>query len=322
MGDAPWFKFFPSDWLSGTRRLSGLERGVYISLIALMYDQGKPLSDDPKELADDCGVTRRQFDAALAQLLRRGKIVQTENGLWNERVSCEILARSERISNSKAAVAERERKKAEQNQRPETSADDRTMNGGSSIQNQNQNQKENKKKEKEEIRPKPAAPVPDLFVSDEDHEGSSEPGSKPVRTRKPYPADFETFWKAYPTESGMSKFDAAKSWGRMTEEDRAAAIAAIPEFRKWAAKKGPTYPMLHAATFLNQRRYEGFVATSSAGSATDVSEWQSRLASARRLKVWDTAKWGPWPHTPGCLVPKNLLEPDDGHGWQEFKRAS
>ena len=36
----PWFKFYPSDWLGGTRGLTAEETGVYITMIAMMYEAG------------------------------------------------------------------------------------------------------------------------------------------------------------------------------------------------------------------------------------------------------------------------------------------
>ena len=38
MSESPWIKFYPSDWLAGTRGMSATEAGVYINLIAMMYE--------------------------------------------------------------------------------------------------------------------------------------------------------------------------------------------------------------------------------------------------------------------------------------------
>ena len=39
MSKMPWIRFFPSDWLAGTRGMSAVETGVYITLIATMYER-------------------------------------------------------------------------------------------------------------------------------------------------------------------------------------------------------------------------------------------------------------------------------------------
>jgi len=52
-----------------------------------------------------------------------------------------------------------------------------------------------------------------------------------------------------------------------------------------------------------------------------LATWQKRLEVARKLNQWDT-KWGPPPHSIGCVVPDQLLQPDDGQGWTEWRVAS
>lgn len=42
--------------------------------------------------------------------------------------------------------------------------------------------------------------------------------------------------------------------------------------------------------------------------------WSFALKIAREKKTW-ARKWGPMPGQPGCLVPSELLLPDDGIGW-------
>lgn len=85
----------------------------------------------------------------------------------------------------------------------------------------------------------------------------------PARSKKKaprgaeYPADFEEFWSAYPTDRLMSKKTAAAQWKRLSEADRSAAKAAIPGF-KAHCKSNPTYRPVHAERFLSQRRFDGF----------------------------------------------------------------
>jgi len=73
-----------------------------------------------------------------------------------------------------------------------------------------------------------------------------------------YTPAFEAFWKAYPTDPGMSKFDAFKSWNKLDEADQKKALECIPAFKVWIGKQGKDYRTVHTATFLNQRRFEGF----------------------------------------------------------------
>lgn len=77
------------------------------------------------------------------------------------------------------------------------------------------------------------------------------------RKRAPYPEAFEDFWREYPTDSLMSKKNAFERWSRLTPEDRNAAKAAIPAFRRHC-HANPDYRPLHAERFISQRRFDGF----------------------------------------------------------------
>ena len=134
MSETPWFKFYPNDWLSGTRGLTATEAGVYITLIAMMYDHASPLTTDEVRLARMCGATPRQFAAALARLLAEKKVIRVEGGgLFNDRVASELQNREEKICKAKEAVEERERKKRQRNQCEDGATDDRTMTERSSM---------------------------------------------------------------------------------------------------------------------------------------------------------------------------------------------
>lgn len=49
-------------------------------------------------------------------------------------------------------------------------------------------------------------------------------------------------------------------------------------------------------------------------------DWQTRMNYARRERAWATAEWGPPPGQPGCKVPISLIQPGDGHDWNELRR--
>jgi uncharacterized protein YdaU (DUF1376 family) len=154
MSDLPWFKFFPADWLSGTRGLTAMEAGVYITLVAMMYDHAKPLSMDETRLARYCGATPRQFAAALARLVEEGKIVILPEGLWNARVASELQDREEKICTAKRAVAERENRKAQSYQGKDGSTDHRQIIARSSTSEARSQKEEGLSKDS------PSAPTP------------------------------------------------------------------------------------------------------------------------------------------------------------------
>lgn len=106
MSEMPWFQFYPNDWLAGTRGMSVVENGVYITIIAALYDRRGPIPNDIGDLSRMCGATKKQLNAALKKLVDRGKLVITENGIWNTRVESELKSsNARRESNKKAAEA-------------------------------------------------------------------------------------------------------------------------------------------------------------------------------------------------------------------------
>lgn len=115
MSKNPWIRFFPSDWLAGTRGMSAVETGVYITLIMSMYERGEPIPEDHARLARLCGASNSAFKAALETLISEGKIVRIEAGLWNERVEKEHVYLSEK-SEVGFQAAKARWKKSKQNQ--------------------------------------------------------------------------------------------------------------------------------------------------------------------------------------------------------------
>lgn len=107
MSALPWVRFFPSDWLGGTRGLSAAEAGIYITLLANMYERGEPLKEDSARLARLCGASNSVFKAALDRLIDDGKITRVEGGLWNDRVGKEQFYRLEKSEVGKSAAKKR-----------------------------------------------------------------------------------------------------------------------------------------------------------------------------------------------------------------------
>jgi len=98
MGANNWFKCFPSDFLNGMSGLAPDERGIYASLIFMMYDQGGLLqyNKDPRKgnsraLAFQCGTSTRHFNKVVERLIEGGKIVEKNGYISNKRVFTGIL---------------------------------------------------------------------------------------------------------------------------------------------------------------------------------------------------------------------------------------
>ena len=161
MSKLPWVRFFPSDWLAGTRGMSACEAGIYITLIATMYERNEPVPEDQKRLARLCGASLSSFRKALDMLIDDGKIQRTSDGLWNERVEKENSFRAEKSQvGQQNAIARWGKKYNKNNGRDDAIAMQRQCNG-------NANQKPDTRKKKEDLRSsKKASQIPKNFEPD------------------------------------------------------------------------------------------------------------------------------------------------------------
>lgn len=122
MGDKPFIKFYPSDFLAGTSGLSPAERGVYITLLCLIYETDGQVPRDDARLSRRCGAPKAAFKRTLDALIDEGKITERAGMLSNERAEKVIVDRQNRIQNATHAAQQKwdaQRKKTEQNQRPD-----------------------------------------------------------------------------------------------------------------------------------------------------------------------------------------------------------
>lgn len=117
----PWFKFFPSDWIAGVAGLSASERGVYVTLLALMYDNEGPISRDDARLSRICGLPKAGFTRAVEALLELEKLLISDGLLFNERAKNQLTERENRV-NTAARGAKALWDKVEQNQSPSNAA--------------------------------------------------------------------------------------------------------------------------------------------------------------------------------------------------------
>lgn len=108
--------FFPSDWLSGTRGLSATETGVYITLIARMYENAGHIERDDDRLFRLCGCkSKKEFRDALNYLVDEGKIIEADGNLFQEKVEKIIKEVIEKSSKAADAANARWKKKPNKN---------------------------------------------------------------------------------------------------------------------------------------------------------------------------------------------------------------
>jgi uncharacterized protein YdaU (DUF1376 family) len=167
MSDSPYVPFYTSDFLGGTGGMTAATKGVYITLLCLIYEAEGPVTQKWDMLARRCGCTLPAFKKAVQDLVDDGKIAVVDEGIWSEKCEKHLAQRVERRSSAKAAAKKRWQK-IEQKQGNVDA-------GASSAQCQ----------------PEPE-PKRDTNVS----------LSKRARAK---PERFQEFWDAYPHRNGAKK---------------------------------------------------------------------------------------------------------------------
>jgi len=122
MSDTPFIKFFPSDFLAGVSGLSPSERGVYITVLSLIWDNDGPVDMDEGRLARRCGGPKATVKKIIQVLIDEGKLVRTARGLTNRRAENALSDRQSRVKKAKGAARQRwdaQSEKTQQNQRAE-----------------------------------------------------------------------------------------------------------------------------------------------------------------------------------------------------------
>ncbi len=107
LGNMPWFKFYASDFLAGVAGLSAAERGVLITILALIYEAGDPVPSNERRLARICGLPPAGFRKAFAALIEQGKLVVDADTITNRRAEKEIMERHQRSQKARSSANQR-----------------------------------------------------------------------------------------------------------------------------------------------------------------------------------------------------------------------
>lgn len=107
MTKSPYVHLYTSDFLAGMQGLTASERGVFFTVVCMIYEREAPIDMPEGRLARVCGCTTKSLRAALDTLLGEGKLVEKDGGLWNMRAGLELRKRSEIRSSAKASAEAR-----------------------------------------------------------------------------------------------------------------------------------------------------------------------------------------------------------------------
>lgn len=224
--------------------------GVYITLIALMYERAGPIScADMAKLARNCGTSASALASLLGGLIADGKITRDGDMLSNHRAMLEI----ENVM-SKSEVA-RDKAKGRWQKKPDKSmaaacsgnADAMLVSSQYSIIEETPiiplsgDTRLNEVRPKKERRKKLAGPLT-------------------------YSPKFEIFWECYPPVANQSKAKAFEAYSRLDKPDQETAIDGALALTQWLDEEVKRRPnarefVPHAATWINQRRWETLLET-------------------------------------------------------------
>lgn len=272
MSDNPWLKFYPRDWRGdqALRAVSIAARGLWMECLCIMHEatpyghlmlNGKPVEDDA--LSRMAGVSVDEVARLMAELRQAGVLSVTRKGVVFSRRMTKDHARAQK---GKAAVKKRWK-------------NDETGTAQASDTKQKSD-------------------APNRYHSRSPITQKPEARSQIKEVDKSTSCPFSEFWKIWPNRT--AKAAAEKAWARLAEDDRAQAIAQTASwFERWRSAH-PTASPIHAATFLNQKRWRDefqpqlFGATGAAGpgqappssptqSQPDVAAIMARLEAEGRI---------------------------------------
>lgn len=129
----PYVRFFPSDFLEGTRHLTNEQAGVYIRVLLALYAHGGRLRMDPDWLRWLLNCRPSTVDKKIRELVDLGKLSIVDGYLTNNRVIEEIADFSKSFAGNSGETPENLTEKSAK--KPTNTTRARTF----AKQNQNQN---------------------------------------------------------------------------------------------------------------------------------------------------------------------------------------
>lgn len=319
--DNPWFKFFPRDWLEGTRHLSIEERGAYIDAIAMRMISDGPLPcDDYKWLAHQMHVSPRKARSLVEALVEAKRLLKTDAGITDERCEDEIAKRAHQRKINAENAAKRTDERDENSANAADKSDENSKNAndnndGSSVSLRERrrtraHQEPDPEIEKKENPPKP--PVPGGGIIDQ----------------------FEEWWAAYPPSvrkvakgeclalfrqavTGQRRPGKSGRSQKVLDHGLVAAEQLIAAVKRYAATKPDPEYVPAPATWLNQGRWlDDQGASAPAGlwwedpakrAAMTPERWRKGITEFANGK-WPVDKLGYPPGDPDCIVPKAIID--------------
>lgn len=139
----------------------------------------------------------------------------------------------------------------------------------------------------------------------EEEGGKRKEEKKDIRRKQvSYPQDFEDCWKAYPTDSLMSKKQGFEAWKKLDADDRVACLQSIPGFVAYC-KSHPDYRPVHFERYVRQRRFDGM-----------LEAGRKIAAQAEKIFVaFDSPQWWAWDKYLRATTGRGSSKSEKMNGW-------
>lgn len=241
MNGLPYYKAYPRDFIEGTIGMSFELKGAYRLVLDLIYMQGGALPDDERYISGLLGCSVRRWKGYREELISMGKIESVDGAIRNFRADKE-LETSRKLQDKQRENRSRPNKINDLPKPPSDHTDTDTEEGRG-------NERISTVEKPANVGP-PGGPAQKSFLE------NPEP---PPKAESRYPAEFETgFWVPWrKAGGGGGKHEAFTAWKRLSAGLRTdAGRYAAAWFATWR-RQCPDASPIHAATYLNKRRWIG-----------------------------------------------------------------
>lgn len=302
----PYYRAYPSDFLTGVSGLTAEEIGVYRTLLDLMYDRWKPIPWESlagrefmrhrRKLADTCGCTVTLFGKIVARLLVLEKLQKNSDKMLT----------NPRFERERAKIALVSDENVDENAEKKSAEKSAVLSDNNGLHT-----------------PFTRAPESRVQSPDSAVQGTGSVKSDPHEAAdKVIESEITTICKAIGVvlTASTKRHGWPAQWVRMRTEldltvvDMVAAIDSYP-----AQFKGDTVRSLglfkdraiekRQARVMNDR-IAGRVTDTKAVEvvAISVEQWTEMLTQFIRLGSWNRTTFGPSPLEDGCIVPITMLD--------------
>ena len=239
MSAADGMMLWTGDYLADTQHLTTTQHGAYMLILIAMWRNGGSLPTDERRLARCAGLAMdkwRKIGREVMELLTVEDNQVTQKRLQQELKKTIGKIEKRRSAGHSGGVAKSLKIK-------EVAVANATFLLEQKATDAPETKTRTKKEEEKNLVPS---------------EAEATTASKQIKPKKrhAYPPEFEVFWKGYPTDANMGKFETYEVWKKISEEERSLAIKSLPAFCEYC-RKNPDYRPVHALRYLSKKRFEG-----------------------------------------------------------------